>query len=88
LGNYDYIVTGFYNLERNKEDLNFNFSLQHKSRELLKDFFYKKIEEMEVDKNFIHASIVNLFVSMLPLHDEDEDRQIALLLNAYKLFYD
>ncbi|WP_375239094.1 hypothetical protein [Aurantibacter sp.] len=88
LGNYDYIVTGFYNLERNKEDLNFNFSLQHKSRELLKDFFYNKIEEMEVDKNFIHASIVNLFISMLPLHDEDEDRQIALLLNAYKLFYD
>ena len=36
---------------------------------------------------FINASIVNLFISMLPLHGDDEDRQLALLLNAYKLFY-
>ncbi len=88
IGNYDYIVTGFYNLERRKEDLNFNFSLHHKPRKSLNDFFYLKIEEMGVDKSFIDASIVNLFISMLPLHAEDEDRQIALLLNAYKLFYD
>ena len=43
---------------------------------------------MNVDVEFIKISIVNLFISMLPLHNEDKDRQIALLLNAYKLFYD
>ena len=42
---------------------------------------------MNVDVEFIKISIVNLFISML-LHNEDKDRQIALLLNAYKLFYD
>lgn len=88
IGNYDYIVTGFYNLEKRNEDLSFNFSLQHPSRDSLKNFFYTKVEEMNIDVDFINASIVNLFISMLPLHDEAEDRQIALLLNAYKLFYD
>lgn len=88
VGNYDYIVTGFYDLEKNTEEYSFNFKLQHNSRRVLIDYFYKKVLELDLDKNFIKASIVNLFISMLPLHDEDEDRQLALLLNAYQLFYD
>jgi hypothetical protein len=88
IGNYDYIVTGFYNLEVNQKELNFEFSLQHEAKNSLKEFFYNKVEEMKIDRSFIHTSIVNLFISMLPLHSEDKNRQIALLLNAYKLFYD
>ena len=88
IGNYDYIVAGFYNLERNDIEQSYKFSLQHPSRDLLRKFFYDKLEEMEVSVEFINASIINLFISMLPLHNEDKDRQIALLLNAYKLFYD
>ena len=88
IGNYDYIVTGFYNLVKNDKELSFNFSLQHPSRDLLNSYFYTKVKEMNVDVEFIKISIINLFISMLPLHNEDEDRQIALLLNAYQLYYD
>ncbi len=87
IGNYDYIVTGFYSLKKHKNDLNFDYSLHHKSKKSLKDFYFNKVKEMNLDKKFINASIVNLFISMLPLHNDNEDRQIALLLNAYELFY-
>lgn len=88
IGNYDYIVTGFYSLKRHENTLNFDFSLHHKSKTSLKNYYYYKVEEINLDKKFINASIVNLFLSMLPLHSDDQNRQIALLLNAYKLFYD
>ncbi len=87
IGNYDYIVTGFYNLKKLDSGLNFKFSLQHKSKKSLHDFYFNKVKEMNLDEKFINASIVNLFLSMLPLHNDDEERQIALLLNAYNLFY-
>jgi hypothetical protein len=87
IGNYDYIVTGYYSLKKLDNGLNFEFSLHHKSKKSLNDFYFFKVKEMNLDIKFINASIVNLFISMLPLHGDDEDRQIALLLNAYKLFY-
>lgn len=87
IGNYDYIVTGFYNLSI-KGEMNFDFSLQHEKRDDLKKYYFEKVEELNVNSIFIHASIVNLFISMLPLHSDDKNRQVALLLNAYQLFYD
>jgi len=87
VGNYDYIVTGFYSLKKLNKALNFKFNLHHKLKKSLKDFYFYKVREMNLNEKFINASIVNLFISMLPLHSDDEDRQIALLLNAYKLFY-
>ena len=87
IGNYDYIVTGFYNLKKHDNGLNFEFSLHHEPKKNLEDFYFYKVKEMNLDGKFINASIVNLFISMLPLHFDDKDRQLALLLNAYKLFY-
>ena len=87
VGNYDYIVTGFYSLKGSINNLNFDFTLHHKSKSALEDYYYNKVKYMNLDKEFINTSIVNLFLSMLPLHSDDKDRQIALLLNAYRLFY-
>lgn len=88
VGNYDYIVTGFYDLKIIEFNKSFEFSLQHEKRELLINYFFFKVEELGLDREFILASIANLFLSMLPLHNEDPSRQIALLCNAYKLYYD
>lgn len=86
VGNYDHIVTGFYSLDI-IDNLSFVFNIDNYERELLEKYYFNKIDEMNVCKDFISASIVNLFLSMLPLHSDDSNRQIALLLNAYKLFY-
>lgn len=87
IGNYDFIVSGFYNLKQDLNNLTFEFDVQSDDRKLLKEYFYNKCESLEVSKTFIKASITNLFLSMLPLHDEDKNRQIAFLLNAYQFYY-
>jgi hypothetical protein len=86
IGNYDYIVTGFYDLEKITTN-EYKFQLQHNRRKQLESYFFEKVKEMNVSENFIKVSIVNLFISMLPLHSEEKNRQIALLINAYNLYY-
>lgn len=87
IGNYDYIVTGFYNLKADLTNYNFEFTLEHPKRDALEIFYFKKVKELNVEEKFIKASIANLFLSMLPLHNEDQNRQLALLLNAYQFYY-
>lgn len=87
VGNYDQIVTGFFNLKSDFTKYNFEFNLEHKKKQRVEDYFYEKVEETTVSRKFIKASIANLFISMLPLHDDDRNRQIALLLNAYTFYY-
>ena len=88
IGNYDYIVAGFYNLKIDSKNLDFSFGLQAPKRPALYKYFYHKCETIGVTKEFIRASITNLFLSMLPLHSEDKNRQIALMLNAYLFYYE
>lgn len=88
VGNYDFIVTGFYSIEYSIKRLKFNFNLLKNTSDELTDFFYRKLQSQNISKQFIKASISNLFLSMLPLHEDSPHRQIAFLLNAYKIYYD
>lgn len=87
IANYDFIVTGFFDL---KYDLNHHvFELEidrHVSEELITNF-YLNAEKLGLSKSFVKAGIANLFLSMLPLHKENEERQFAFLINAYKFYY-
>lgn len=87
IGNYDFIVSGFYNLKYDLNNLSFELDIQSSKSKSLEEYFYEKCIDLGVSKKFIKASITNLFLSMLPLHDEDENRQIALLLNAYQFYF-
>lgn len=86
IGNYDHIVSEFYTLNK-KDDYEYTFKIIKKESIDLEKYFYEKLNEFHLDKEFIKVSIVNLFLSMLPLHNENKNRQTALLLNAYQLFY-
>ena len=87
IGNYDFIVAGFYKLNYDLDTHNFDFSVDNNLSKSLENYFYFKVTSLGVSKIFIKASIANLFLSMLPLHSEDKDRQVALLINAYKFYY-
>jgi hypothetical protein len=87
IGNYDFIVAGFYSLKYDMNNYKFELNIEHETNENLVKYFYHKVESIGVSKDFIKASIANLFLSMLPLHDEDHERQLALLLNAYIFYY-
>ena len=87
IGSYDFIVSGYYDLNYDLRNYKFYLDIESKDFKALEKYFYDKVSKMGVSHSFIKASITNLFLSMLPLHDEDKDRQLALLLNAYKFYY-
>ena len=87
IGNYDFIVTGFYDLKCDLNDYIFDFKLaKHVSDDLITNF-YDHAEKLGLNKTFVKSAITNLFLSMLPLHKESIERQYAFLINAYKFYY-
>mgnify|MGYP006086133039 CR=1 FL=1 len=88
IGNYDFIVTGFYNLDFDLKKYIFNFSLEKPVSNELKKLYYHKANDLGLSSTFVKSAITNLFLSMLPLHKEDKKRQLAFLINAYKFYYD
>lgn len=87
VGNYDFIVSGFYSLNYDLKNYKFVLEIEQENRDKLITYFYDKVDLLGMSKKFIKASIANLFLSMLPLHNEDKERQLALLINAYKFYY-
>lgn len=87
IGLYDYIVAGVMDFKVNST---YNMDLA----------FYQKDRVSEIQNIFMQNSFINgkltvksimpitilLFISMLPLHSDNEERQRALLANAVRLF--
>jgi len=85
IGRYDFIIAENYQIEQYPDnELIFsipeNTVLDELSESLFKDYnLGYKIED-------IIPIMINLFISMLPLHDDCEQRQLALTANALRLF--
>lgn len=86
LGLYDFILAGAYRISFNKP-LNFEFEIQIDDR-------IKDIQEVFIKQKFVNdlcafdviPLMVLLFLSMLPLHEDHPNRQVALLANAIRLY--
>ncbi|TXK56847.1 capsular biosynthesis protein [Campylobacter helveticus] len=81
LGLYDFIIAGFYECKLKGYELNFKLELSDnifKIQETFRGIF-------KVDKSLL-ALCLHLFLSMLPLHYDDEKRQNALLANTYRIY--
>ncbi len=87
LGLYDLIMADFYRLEE-VEPYNYIFTTYTNSvtNEIQKQFEKMKFGGRTLDELEIYPILVHLFLSMLPLHSENFDRQKALLTNALILF--
>ena len=88
IGNYDNIVTGYYNLNFDLKSNQYMLEFENKEQYEFHKYFYNKVYTFNVTQTEIKASISNLFLSMLPLHNENKNRQIAFLINSYKVFYE
>jgi hypothetical protein len=89
VGFYDHIVCGYFKLKKNG-DLNYSIELPNNE-------YYKKIINVFNQSVFAgktasesNAELISvlLFLSMLPLHSDDSNRQNAFLANALRLFYE
>ena len=53
------------------------------------NFYFQKIFlEKLIDKDLLRILTSNLFLSMIPLHKEDEQKMGVLLIIGISLFYD
>lgn len=88
IGLYDYIISGAYSLEETS-GLHFDLSI-HTDPEVdiiqenyMRETFFGRLRPIDVMPH-----TVLLFLSMLPLHNDDTQRQRALLANALRLYKD
>ena len=87
IGLYDHIIAGYFELvENNAYDYSFDIITNHTI-----DMIQENFLEIEFcNKSLLELDtlpiLVHLFLSMLPLHADNEIRQKALLLNAIRLY--
>jgi len=86
VGFYDLIVAGRYSLvEMGGNEFSFDVACDEEQLSI-RDAFVESRLASKYGGREIYILMILLFVSMVPLHIEDEDRQLALLLNAYRLY--
>lgn len=85
IGRYDFIIAERYSLERLAVN-NLIFSIPENSvLDELEENLFKDYDFGYTIRDIIPI-MINLFISMLPLHDDCEQRQLALAANAIRLF--
>lgn len=85
LGLYDWIIAGYYevNIIRNSITLKIAEETNYKKTQQV---FIELIEkEFGLSAQNLYAMQIQLFLSMLPLHSDDDSRQKALFANAFRL---
>jgi hypothetical protein len=88
IGLYDYIISGYYVIEESANgSLQIVFDVDKRIESIQKHFIkHFKVQDLAVKD--IMPLVVLLFLSMLPLHSDRQDRQKAMLINALRLYKD
>ncbi|EAH7838113.1 MULTISPECIES: aminoglycoside phosphotransferase family protein [Campylobacter] len=82
LGLYDFIISGFSRCEIQKDKIFLSIDISDEIVKIQEEFFAM----FEIDKQVCSIAI-HLFASMLPLHADDDDRQKALFVNIFRLYF-
>ena len=86
LGCYDFIIAERYILK--KVDIyNYNFSIEIDKRLIsIQNEYISLLHEQGLNFKKIFSQMILLFISMIPLHKDNLERQNALILNAFRLY--
>ena len=88
LGMYDWIIAGYHDTDFNWETKRVKFYISGDTKhKTTKDIFINKIfEKYRITPNNLYAMQIQLFLSMLPLHNDDQYRQEGLFANVFRLY--
>ena len=86
IGKYDFIMAHRFDYsEASPYDIKFSIYLNNNCK--IEKYFLNKMSLLyNVNEDTIYPIMINLFLSMLPLHSDDSIRQKALLANALRLY--
>lgn len=86
VGLYDVIVAGYYHLNVSDNQI-LEFSIDASGRKPIIDAFWDHgLAELQPERAELYPMLIQLFLSMLPLHSDSTERQWALLSNGLRLY--
>ena len=86
IGLYDYIISGYFRVSLTGYSLDFQVALAEHREEIVADFITLIDKYFGINEVQICAMQIQLFLSMLPLHNDKPERQLAFIGNAYRLY--
>lgn len=86
IGLYDCIIAGYFTAELTNQSLKFSMPFDPRRVQIIADFIAMMDTEFSVTEKQLYAMQIQLFISMLPLHDDRPDRQLGFIGNAYRLY--
>jgi len=86
IGLYDYIIAGAFSLSKNDElDFSFEIFVDARIGKLQLSYLQENLLPSATPRDYMPLTIL-LFLSMLPLHSDNKLRQLALFVNAFRLY--
>jgi len=85
IGRYDEIVSGDFEIVFRKDGTESIKFFDSEKNLKIANIFIRMVQQQGFEIKVIYEYMVHLFLSMIPLHDENIERQRAFLLNAIRL---
>lgn len=85
LGMYDWILADYYDVDIRDNAIHLKIAGHASLQEVQKIFIEIIQKKFHLSPMNLYAMQIQLFLSMLPLHDDDKKRQDALFANAFRL---
>lgn len=86
IGLYDWIIAGYYQVSLSDHNIELSIDTNDKQATVQKYFIQLIEQEFNLTEAQVTAMQIQLFLSMLPLHSDDTQRQDALFVNAFRLY--
>lgn len=86
IGLYDYIIAGAFSIHKNGElDFTFEIFKDERINNLQLSYLQETLLPDITAQDYMPLTVL-LFLSMLPLHSDNNERQLALFANAFRLY--
>lgn len=85
LGLYDWIIAGYYKVEIFDKNIEFSIAEESQYKDAQQLFIQMINDVFGLTAHNLYAMQIQLFLSMLPLHADDQRRQDALFANAFRI---
>lgn len=85
IGKYDWIIANYFVVEIGEDYIDFDLLGSAEIDEIKKLFINKVYDKFKLTYTELLAMQIHLFLSMLPLHQDNIKRQEALFANAFRL---
>ena len=86
VGFYDLIIAGYFEVSLDGQDFQFELIADDYIQIVHDSFLAHQFGPLRGDDPVLVAIAIHLFLSMVPLHADHPQRQLAFLANAYRLY--